>query len=126
MSAISDKEMWEIGQRIADKRNALGFSQEEFAEQIGLSRAAVGKIERGEVAPRTDTLISVCRILGTTPNAILMGTGQRQVDLDPELLAIAEMMKAFSPEQKRQFYTTMNLVSAGIQNPASGFLKIGN
>jgi hypothetical protein len=55
-----------------------------------------------------------------------MGTGQRQEDLDPELLAIAEMMKAFSTEQKRQFYTTMNLVSAGIQNPASGFLKIGN
>ena len=126
MSAISDKEMWEIGQRIADRRSALGLSQEEFAEQIGLSRAAVGKIERGEVAPRTDTLISVCRILGATPNAILMGTGSGPEDLDPELLAMAEMMKAFSPEQKRQFYMTMNLVGAGIKNPASGFLKIGN
>lgn len=126
MSALSEKEMWEIGQRIADKRNALGLSQEEFAEQIGLSRAAVGKIERGEVAPRTDTLISVCRILGTTPNAILIGAGNSPEDIDPELLAMAAMMKAFSPEQKRQFYMTMNLVSAGIKNPASGYLEIGN
>jgi len=126
MSALSEKEMWEIGQRIADKRSALGFSQEEFAEQIGLSRAAVGKIERGEVAPRTDTLISVCRILGTTPNAILMGADNSPEDIDPELLAMAAMMKAFSPEQRRQFYMTMNLVSAGIKNPASGFLEIGN
>ena len=126
MSALSEKEMWEIGQRIADKRSALGLSQEEFAEQIGLSRAAVGKIERGEVAPRTDTLISVCRILGTTPNAILIGAGNSPEDIDPELLAMAAMMKAFSPEQKRQFYMTMNLVGAGIKNPASGFLEIGN
>ena len=55
-----------------------------------------------------------------------MGTGSGPEDLDPELLAMAEMMKAFSPEQKRQFYMTMNLVSAGIKNPASGFLEIGN
>ena len=126
MSGLSQTEMWKIGQRIAEKRCVLGFSQEEFAEKVGLSRAAVGKIERGETAPKDDTLLSLCHTLNTTPNDILLESRPLQEELDTEMLAMAEMVKTFSLEQKRQFYMTMNLVSSGIINTSSGFLKNGN
>ena len=63
MGALTDEEMRNIGERIARKRGAIGLSQEQFAEALGLSRAAVGKIERGESAPKADTLIAICRVV---------------------------------------------------------------
>lgn len=38
----------EIAQRLAEMRRAKGYSQEELAEKLGLSRQAVSKWERAE------------------------------------------------------------------------------
>ena len=123
MGALTDEEMRNIGERIARKRGAIGLSQEQFAEVLGLSRAAVGKIERGESAPKADTLITICRVLHSSPNEVLYGSPLVEDGTDPELLAMIEMLKTFTPEQKRQFYMTMNIVGSGIQHMENGFLK---
>ena len=41
----------EIAQRLAEMRRAKGYSQEELAEKLGLSRQAVSKWERAESSP---------------------------------------------------------------------------
>lgn len=40
----------ECGQRIAERREALGLTQTTFAERSGLARPYVAKVEAGEVA----------------------------------------------------------------------------
>ena len=42
--------------RLAQMRHQHGYSQEELAEKLGVSRQAVSKWERAESAPDTDIL----------------------------------------------------------------------
>lgn len=52
-----------IGQRIRDLRKAKGFSQEEFAHEVGLDRTYMGSVERGERNIAVLNLIKIARTL---------------------------------------------------------------
>ncbi len=49
----------QFGQRIRVLRQARGWSQEEFAHQVGLDRSYIGGVERGE---RNISLENICLI----------------------------------------------------------------
>lgn len=51
-----------IADRLLRLRKAHGFSQEELAEKIGISRQSVSKWERAEASPDTDNLIALARL----------------------------------------------------------------
>lgn len=68
----------EIAQRLAELRREKGFSQEELAERIGLSRQAVSKWERAESSPDTGNLIALAKLYGVTLDELL------RVDADIE------------------------------------------
>ena len=61
----------EIAQRLAELRRQNGYSQEELAEKLGLSRQAVSKWERAESSPDTNNLISLARLYGTSLDELL-------------------------------------------------------
>ena len=42
------KLLFSLGEIIREKRKALGYSQEGFADLIGLHRTYIGSVERGE------------------------------------------------------------------------------
>lgn len=63
----------ELGQRIQQLRKAKGFSQEELADRVGVSRQAVSKWESGQTAPDLERLLAVSRQLGTTTDYLLTG-----------------------------------------------------
>lgn len=52
-----------LGQRIRSKREALGLSQEQVAEKLGVSRQAVGKWESDDARPSTDNLLRLAALL---------------------------------------------------------------
>ena len=52
----------EIANRLAQQRKDRGLSQEQLAEQLGVSRQAVSKWERAESAPDTDNLIALAQL----------------------------------------------------------------
>lgn len=52
-----------VAARIRELRLALGWSQEELAEQATLSRDAIARIERGDRGPRLDTLELIANAL---------------------------------------------------------------
>src|SRR5262245_14826171 len=55
-----------IAANVARLRMDAGLSQGELADAAGLSRLAIGKIERAEVIPRPDTLADIARALGVS------------------------------------------------------------
>ena len=60
---IKQKELIAIGQRIRKVREQHGFSQEGFAEHVGISRSHYGCIERGQFAVSLSKLIDIALAL---------------------------------------------------------------
>ena len=61
----------EIAQRLAELRRERGFSQEGLAEQLGLSRQAVSKWERGESLPDVYILSQIADLYGVSVSALI-------------------------------------------------------
>lgn len=58
---------------LAALRQEHGYSQEALAAQLGVSRQAVSKWERGDSSPDTDNLIALARLYGVTIDSLIFG-----------------------------------------------------
>ena len=63
-----------IGQTIATRRKALGLTQKQLAEKLGISNQAVSKWENLEANPDIGLLVPLSEILQTTTDNLLRGT----------------------------------------------------
>lgn len=62
-----------IGSRISKYRKAKGMTQEELANQLGVSSQAVSKWENDASCPDISLLPQLCRLLGITSDELLTG-----------------------------------------------------
>lgn len=72
----------ETGKRLFEYRKANGYSQEDLAEKIGVSRQAISKWERAESSPDTDNLIALAKLYNITIDELLNGKEETQ---EPEI-----------------------------------------
>lgn len=70
---LYDSAMKNIGERIAQKREAAGLSQSELARRLGLSPQAVQKWEAGVSTPRNSKLGDLAMVLGTSMGYLIDG-----------------------------------------------------
>lgn len=68
-----------LSARLRDLRTSRGWSQAELAARIGLSNEAYGRIERGHVLPRIQTLVHFAQETGTSLDALLIAQ-ERKAD----------------------------------------------
>ena len=61
----------EIANRLQKLRKENGYSQEELADKLGISRQAVSKWERAESSPDTDNLIILARLYNMSLDDLL-------------------------------------------------------
>lgn len=59
-----------FGERLQEVRKQNGLTQEEFAEELQVSRQSVSKWESGRGYPEMEKLLYICRRYGTTMNAL--------------------------------------------------------
>ena len=73
----------DIGPRIAELRLARGLSQEALANELGISRQAVSRWERGEALPDTENLIALANLFGVTLDELVHAQAETvQVELE--------------------------------------------
>ena len=117
----------EIANRLLELRRSHGYSQEELACRLGVSRQAVSKWERAESSPDTDNLIALARLYGISLDGLLLHTaqeqggaaqahsagetaGQRELEEDREVFAAAQAWyraeSAWEKERKKKFEGT--------------------
>lgn len=75
--------MKDTGIRIALRRKALGYSQEELAELIGTSQTQLSRYERGVNDLTTDVLTRIADVLDTTENYLTGRTIESKRDIEP-------------------------------------------
>ncbi len=63
----------EIANRMLELRKTAGYSQEDLAARIGVSRQAISKWERGEASPDTDNFIALAELYGVSLDELLLG-----------------------------------------------------
>lgn len=60
-----------LGQRIKELREAKGWSQDTFAQMVGMNRAYPNKIENAKVDVRYTTLLRIAHALGVQVSSLL-------------------------------------------------------
>jgi transcriptional regulator with XRE-family HTH domain len=64
-----------LGRQISERRKAVRVTQQGLADAIGISRAAVANIERGEQRVFLDQIVAIASYLGAKSVDELLNTG---------------------------------------------------
>lgn len=65
-----------FGEKLQALRKARGWSQEELAGQIHVSRQTLSKWESGGAVPDTENVIALSRLFGVTTDYLLLADGE--------------------------------------------------
>ncbi len=87
---LSDGGVMEIGEKIKELRKQKGWTQEELAEKLFVSRTAVSKWESGKGTPNIDSLKDISAIFAVSIDELLSGE---------ELISIAKMYNQINLRQ---------------------------
>lgn len=83
-----------LSENITQLRKAMGLSQEQLAEQVGVSRQSISKWETGQSAPELDKLVLLSKIFGVSTDALLGNTMTEKTDHSPAPPAMEGYIRA--------------------------------
>jgi len=72
----------EFGEMLREKRKVAGFSQESFAAYVGIERGNYGKMERGLVNIKLETLYKLANALNCEFSEIMPPRLKHKINLD--------------------------------------------
>lgn len=99
----------QVGERIRRRRNELGLTQDELAEQIGRVTKYCADIERGYCGMSIETLLLFCEALKLSPSTLLLGDAVPAYE-DSDLTAqIVAGLSECSEEQQISILNTIRL-----------------
>lgn len=123
--------MSSLGNRIAQKRRAVGLTQESMAEKLGVSAQAVSKWENDQSCPDISLLPAIAKLFGISIDELLTGE-TAAVALVPKeerkpLEQLTMRVKIFSAEgDKIRCNLPMMLVKLSMEIGASILPHMGN
>ncbi|WP_257886708.1 helix-turn-helix domain-containing protein [Vibrio parahaemolyticus] len=115
-----DKQLYkELGQRIAQTRKALGLTQTQVAEQLGISQQTLAHYEVGRLRIAVSTLVPLAEILHSSVDELLHGKeatkGSNKRGPASKLQQQIEQVRLL-PRAKQQF--VMEMLDTVIQQSA--------
>ena len=87
-----------LGKRIREERLKLNMTQESLSEDIDLSTAYIGQIERGERSLTLENLIKVANRLGVTVDYLLMDSVE--AGNDTTVVQLSQLLNGRSLKEK--------------------------
>ena len=95
-----------IGKRIRTCREQKGWTQQAFAEKVGISIAYTGMIERGEKIPKLETFIRIANVLEVSADLLLADVIKAQPFSDTS--ARAEVVNSLTKESRERIYDVID------------------
>jgi transcriptional regulator with XRE-family HTH domain len=110
-------------------RKQSGLSQAEAAERAGIASEAYGRLERGAVLPRAETLVSLSQTFGVTCDQLLglsngkdhglVGAADSALAKDPELRRLITQLDGLSPRTLHLIGNVLRAIRSDVEG-ASG------
>ena len=97
-----------IGERIKQRREELGLTQEQFAEQLGLTTNYISTIERGASFPRYDKLVAIINGLKTSADSIFCDVIEHTTEYRATWLS--EKIAGLPPEEQQRILEIIELL----------------
>jgi transcriptional regulator with XRE-family HTH domain len=103
MSTISD-----IGTRIRAARRDRGLTQDDLADQVGVSRSAVAQWETGRTGQVTGNLSRIAGALGVAVEYLMVGDDKRAAGAvwQGDELALLRLYRECDPEDRQMLLRT--------------------
>ena len=115
MAAISE-DLKEIGLNIGKLRDQRSMTQEFLGSKLGISRKAVGRMERGEAEYNIDRLIAVCDVFHVPPSEILPDRLNETNGLRQEMQKLESSICRLTPYQQSECFRAINVVVETLLN----------
>ena len=80
-------------EKIVELRKTKGLSQEELAEQLGVSRQAVSRWELGQTLPDIPNLLQLCELFGVSADYLVREEEQTAAKSDQSAKTIARLTR---------------------------------
>lgn len=96
--------------RLKEIRRKRGFSQQKIADAIGVSRAAIHQMEKGNIQ-RTSHILKLAMLLSVSPAWLEFGEGDvdsGQFDLSEQEVELIRQFRALNEEDKN---TVINIIT---------------
>ena len=105
----------EMAERIKERRKAMGYTQTELGEKLGLQASAIAKYENGRVENiKRSTIADMAEVLGCSPS-YLMGWSESAEDIkgkdDPltlDEMPTSEKLELMQFSRIRKYYEMLN------------------
>ena len=92
-----------FGNRIIERRKALGLSQAQLSKQAGVHKNVMGKYERDEVIPSVEIANNIAKVLGVSLDYLI---GNIKTSINPSLLERLDELEGFEDKvQEHILYT---------------------
>ena len=69
-----------VGQRLADRRRALGLTQAALAEKAGIAEETMSRFESGKIAISLERLVTFAELLDTSLEELLLSVSEHPAD----------------------------------------------
>lgn len=96
-----------FNEKLALLRKQHGYSQENLAEKIGVSRQAVSRWEAGDTTPEMALLAELCNVFGVTADYLIQDSAESENDIpalktkNKEIKEIGEQVATVRLEKRK-------------------------
>lgn len=99
--------MSSLGKRIRIKRTSLGWTQDQLAQKVGLSKGFLSDIENGKRKISAENLLGIAHALNLSLDFLMKGS---EVSLESTEIQIPSALSSFASGQGLSFQQTLTLL----------------
>ena len=95
------------GERIREVRKTLGLTLEKFGDRLGIKKAAVFKIEKGENSLTDANAKAICREFGVDYIWLTTGDGEMFVDTDDDFIERIDRIMVGEDDARKNLFKAL-------------------
>ena len=94
-------------ERVKEVRKTLGLTLEKFGDRLGIKKAAVSKIEKGENSLTDANIKAICREFSVDYMWLTTGEGEMFIDSDDDFIERIDRIMAGEDEARKNLFKFM-------------------